>query len=70
MHRSESYDLVACADCGVEISLGADRVYLVTEAAGLCMACAMRRGGVYDDLHDNWRRAPSLSGLQSLQRDW
>jgi hypothetical protein len=70
MHRSESYDLVACADCGAEISLGADRVFLVTEDAGLCVGCAMKRGGVYDDVHDTWRKAPSLSGLQALQRDW
>lgn len=70
MHRSESFDLVACVDCGAEISLGADRVYPVTEEAGLCLACAMKRGGVYDEAHDNWKKAPSLSGLQALQREW
>ena len=70
MHRSESYDLVACADCGAEISLAADRVFLVTEDTGLCMTCAMKRGGVYDEAHDNWKKAPSLTGLQSLQREW
>ena len=70
MHRSETYDLVTCLDCGQEISLGADRVFLVTEESALCCACALNRGGSYDEAHDTWSKAPDLSGLDQPQRQW
>jgi hypothetical protein len=66
MHRSESSDLVACASCGAEVSLGVDRVFALTEDAALCFACALRRGGSYSEAHDRWTQAPSLTGLRDL----
>jgi hypothetical protein len=63
MHRSETYDRVACAECRAEVSLDRDRAYSFGEDDALCFACAMRRGGHYDELHDRWQQAPSLEGL-------
>ena len=64
MHRSEAQDLVSCSQCGAEVSLGADRVYAITEDAALCFGCAIKRGGVYDEAHDSWTRAPDLRGIE------
>lgn len=69
MHRSEARDLVACLACGAEVSLGADRVFAVTPDAALCFACAVERGGAYDEAHDQWTASPRLSGLRELTRD-
>lgn len=66
MHQSEARDLVSCLSCGAEVSLGVDRVFAVTEDAGLCFACAVRRGGSYSEAHDQWTKAPSLEGLPDI----
>lgn len=63
MHRSESEDLVRCASCHAEISLGRDRGYPVTADSALCFACAVKRGGRYDEQHDTWDPGPRLEGL-------
>ena len=69
MHRSEARDLVACVACGAEVSLGADRVFALTEDAALCFACAVRRGGSYSEAHDHWTKAPNLNGLRDFAPD-
>jgi hypothetical protein len=63
MHRSEARDIVACLACGEEVSLGVDRVYAVTDDSALCFACAIKRGGAYNEAHDEWTKVPDLSGL-------
>ena len=70
MHRSETTDLVVCLDCKAEVSLGADRVFLVTEDTALCPVCALKRGGTYDAVHDTWTRAPDLTGVDASRREW
>jgi hypothetical protein len=67
MHRSEADLLIHCSECGSEISLAVDRSYAVTEDEGMCFACAIERGGVYDELHDAWTQAPALSSSESLR---
>jgi hypothetical protein len=66
MHRSEALDLVSCLSCGAEVSLGVDRVFAVTEESALCFACAIRRGGSYNEAHDSWTKSPNLHGLREL----
>jgi hypothetical protein len=67
MHRSEARDLVQCASCRAEISLGRDRGYPVTADSALCFACAVERGGRYDAQHDAWDPGPRLEGLRVLE---
>lgn len=62
-HREEMEDLVACADCGAQISRAAERGFAFGEAEVLCFACAERRGGRYDAEEDRWTRPPSLADL-------
>jgi hypothetical protein len=53
-----------CADCGEPIEdVGLQRTYLFAEDEVLCQACAMARGGVYDELHDRWVTPPNLHDL-------
>jgi hypothetical protein len=68
MHRSEADSLIHCSECGSEISLNLDRTYAVTEDEGMCFACAIQRGGVYDELHDSWTQPPTLSSLAPLRQ--
>lgn len=63
MHRSETRELAACAACGAEISPGRDRAYSFGEEAMLCWACAVRRGGTYDEEHDRWVDPPATRDL-------
>jgi len=69
MHRSEASDFVACLSCGAEVSLGVDRAFALTDDAALCFACAVRRGGSYNEAHDQWTKAPNLSGLRDIAPD-
>lgn len=62
MHRDESDQLVTCADCGAEVD-SRERPYGFGSESVLCFACAERRGGSYDALHDRWTETPDLSGL-------
>jgi hypothetical protein len=63
MHRSEALDVASCLACGEEVSLGVGRVYAVTEDSVLCFACAIKRGGSYNEAHDEWTKAPDIAGL-------
>jgi hypothetical protein len=53
-------DLVRCLDCGVLISPATDRTYAISAQDFLCLGCAERRGGVYDEAEDRWTSAPEL----------
>jgi hypothetical protein len=63
MHRSETRELAACAECGAEIVAERDRGYQFGTGAALCFACAVRRGGSYDERRDRWTTPPDVSGL-------
>jgi hypothetical protein len=63
MHSSESAELSTCIVCGEEVFAERERSYLVTGDDILCYACALARGGVFDELHDRWTRAPKVDNL-------
>lgn len=65
MHRSEGYDLVRCLQCGAEVSSSRDRAYALRDDAVLCMACALQRGGRYDEHRDDWVEPPRVDGLSA-----
>ena len=53
-----------CADCGERIEdAGLERTYAFAEDELLCYACALARGGSYDEQHDHWVKAPKMDGL-------
>lgn len=67
----EDLDNLTCIDCGAMIAIkdaATDRTFALTPEVVLCNACAVRRGGVYDDLDDKWKVAPRLEGLSIEQR--
>ena len=52
----EDLDNLTCIDCGAMIAIkdaATDRTFALTPEVVLCNACAVRRGGVYDDVDDN-----------------
>ena len=63
MHRSETYDLVQCANCRAEVSAARDRVFSFGDDTALCFSCAVARGGKYDEMHDHWEHSPDVAGL-------
>ncbi|MBM4382800.1 MAG: hypothetical protein FJ091_05465 [Deltaproteobacteria bacterium] len=63
MHRSEARELGYCAECGAEVHSSRDRTYAVDAERSLCFACAVQRGGCFDERRDLWTHAPDLSGL-------
>src|SRR5262249_9424574 len=54
---------VECLLCGLEVSLGRERAFAVSENAALCFTCAVCRGGTYDDREHTWTPLPALTGL-------
>jgi hypothetical protein len=64
VHRTEELELDVCAECGAEVHATRDRGYALDSERVLCFACAERRGGAYDELHDIWTAAPDLSDLR------
>ena len=60
MHRSEAHELVECLDCRATIAPERERAFAVSEDVYLCFACAVRRGGVYDEAEDRWVVPPRV----------
>jgi hypothetical protein len=61
MHGSEDQELAECMDCGATVSPGTDRAFAMNDTMCLCFACAIARGGVYDEPHDRWAKAPRVA---------
>jgi hypothetical protein len=62
----ESLDIdltTVCADCGTAVSPGEDRVYPFGTESVVCMECAVRRGGAYDEAKDRWTVPPRVDDL-------
>lgn len=62
-------DQLSCIDCGTPIDADravADRTFAITSEVVLCHACALRRGGVYDDAEDKWKLAPRLEQVRAI----
>lgn len=58
----EETDLVRCADCGEEIQIE-NRSYMVGPDTVICMDCARKRGGEYDEETDRWSVPPETRDL-------
>jgi hypothetical protein len=62
MHESETERYELCAACGAEVTT-ADRVYGFGVDELLCFECAVKREGVFDEIHDRWTTAPKVHDL-------
>jgi len=65
MHRSESNRLNRCAACNAEIDPSLERAFGLGAGVVLCFACAVSRGGSYDEADDRWVSEPDTSGLEA-----
>lgn len=61
MEEQEWNELQSCVDCGASIDPALDRGYMLSDELCLCFACAARRGGKYDALHETWTVAPDVA---------
>jgi hypothetical protein len=66
MEREETEQSV-CIDCGAIVYIEDEHCYLVSDDDALCFDCALRRGGQYDGVADEWVFGPDVSGLKSEQ---
>lgn len=64
MHRETLAELVDCADCGAPVDVGRERGYQGAGNWALCQACALERGGHFDENEDRWTVQPEVTGLR------
>lgn len=68
MHQTEANQLDRCADCGAEIVPGRERSFTLNADSDVCFACAVRRGGRYDERLDRWDPPPDVADLLERER--
>ena len=56
-------DDMACSDCGAGVAPAQDRLYAFGTDGVLCMECALRRGGAWDEGKDRWTVPPRVDDL-------
>lgn len=52
-----------CLGCGAQVSSVVNRLFPVGCDDVICMECALRRGGEYDEERDQWKVAPQVDDL-------
>lgn len=67
MEEEEFEDTVECWECGEAIADPGEAYWFSPEGA-LCLECAARRGGEYDELADRWTREPDTTDLADERR--
>jgi hypothetical protein len=60
---NETGEAMACFDCGNPVDLAADRLYAFGTDGVLCMECALRRGGAWDEERERWTVPPRVDDL-------
>ena len=56
-------EFVPCLVCGALVSPAVNRIFAVGCEDLICMECALRRGGAYDESEDRWGVAPHVDDL-------
>ncbi len=65
MSENDRESVEICGDCGGAFEPIAERGFRFGGSGALCYACALRRGGTYDEAHDRWVVEPGIGGLGS-----
>lgn len=67
--RVRREDLVGpCTDCGQDVGLEDSHAFELGGGGVLCWACALKRGGVYDEKYDRWVVTPKAEDLPDERR--
>jgi hypothetical protein len=64
MTNQRDEDLAVCLDCGAQV-FDQERLYPVGCDDVVCMECAFRRGGRYDEKEGRWLVPPAVDDLLS-----
>jgi len=59
--RDEAMGL--CSDCGMDVGLEESHAFASGGGVTLCWACAVKRGGEFDEDADRWRVPPRTADL-------
>jgi hypothetical protein len=68
MHREENELTGVCVVCGEPTDVTTERAFGYGEDGLVCWACAIDRGGVYDEDRQAWVKPPDLAGLPDASR--
>lgn len=60
----EDMEIFVCTLCGESVKPATERAFAFGDEDVLCYACAVRRGGRYDDAEDRWTVPPKVADLQ------
>ena len=63
MPNGRNEEFVSCLDCGASVAPAVDRVFPVGCEDVICMECALKRGGIYDEGEDRWETEPQIDDL-------
>jgi hypothetical protein len=63
MASYEPDELSPCSDCGAVVASAQERLYAFGTEGVLCMECALRRGGAWDEGRDRWSVPPRVDDL-------
>jgi hypothetical protein len=63
MESLEVEDRWNCSDCGVPVAPLGERLYAFGTDGLLCMECALRRGGAWDEGRERWTVPPRVDDL-------
>lgn len=63
MASYEPDELAPCSDCGATVASDQERLYAFGTEGVLCMECALRRGGAWDEGRDRWSVPPRVDDL-------
>jgi hypothetical protein len=63
MASYEPDESFSCSDCGTAVATDRERLYAFGTDGVLCMECALRRGGAWDEGRDRWTVPPRVDDL-------
>jgi hypothetical protein len=63
MASYEPDESMSCSDCGAAVATDQERLYAFGTDGVLCMECALRRGGAWDEGRDRWTVPPRVDDL-------
>lgn len=67
-HDTREDAVGSCADCEQDVGLEDSHAFTLPDGGLLCWACALIRGGVYDDKYDRWVVSPAAEDLPDERR--
>jgi hypothetical protein len=60
--------MMTCTECGTDVGLDESHSFSGGGGVTLCWACAVKRGGVFDEKQERWRVPPRTADLPDERR--